>query len=152
MLLFPIFFSFIFSFLFFFLLCHSQWNEMCHQHAHPLYTPEQTIESGQNKRFYSCVCLCLCQETLSPCVVHAVGYMLHAPSEQKTFFFFLSGFTWNPFQQGQTDLVVLLLATISKRAPCKASAYTSTSQPVPVPVLFCPWIIPSLSLVRFTND
>lgn len=87
MLLFPIFFSFIFSFLFF-LLCHSQWNEMCHQHAHPLYTPEQTIESGQNKRFYSCVCLCLCQETLSPCVVHAVGYMLHAPSEQKTFFFF----------------------------------------------------------------
>lgn len=72
---------------YFFLLCHSQWNEMCHQHAHPLYTPEQTIESGQNKRFYSCVCLCLCQETLSPCVVHAVGYMLHAPSEQKTFFF-----------------------------------------------------------------
>lgn len=108
---------------YFLLLCHSQWNEMCHQHAHPLYTPEQTIESGQNKRFYSCVCLC--QETLSPCVVHAVGYMLHAPSEQKTFFFFLSGFTWNPFQQGQTDLVVLLLATISKRAPCKASAYTA---------------------------
>ena len=137
MLLFPIFFSFIFSFLFFFLLCHSQWNEMCHQHAHPLYTPEQTIESGQNKRFYSCVCLCLCQETLSPCVVHAVGYMLHAPSEQKTFFFSF-GLHLEPIPTGPDGLGGFVAGHHFQKSSLQSICIYSHSQPVPVPVLFCP--------------
>jgi hypothetical protein len=100
----------------------------------------------EQKILFLCVSVSVSGDSLSLCSPRC---WLHVTCAiwTKDFFFFLSGFTWNPFQQGQTDLVVLLLATISKRAPCKASAYTSTSQPVPVPVLFCPWIISSLSLL-----
>lgn len=79
----------------------------------------------EQKILFLCVSVSVSGDSLSLCSPRC---WLHVTCAiwTKDFFFFLSGFTWNPFQQGQTDLVVLLLATISKRAPCKASAYTAT--------------------------
>jgi hypothetical protein len=100
----------------------------------------------EQKILFLCVSVSVSGDSLSLCSPRC---WLHVTCAiwTKDLFFFSFGLHLEPIPTGPDGLGGFVAGHHFQKSSLQSICIYSHSQPVPVPVLFCPWIIPSLSLL-----